>query len=72
MSDEDIHPYKYSELRKIHNNILCDSIPYNNRYTKSYLSLAKIVKEVDKIKDISSFLFYIGKIEIETIQFFIL
>ncbi|EAY05385.1 ankyrin repeat protein, putative [Trichomonas vaginalis G3] len=39
-------------------------IPYNNRYTKSYLSLAKLifddynVKEVDNVHHISSFLFY--------------
>ncbi|EAY13589.1 hypothetical protein TVAG_389860 [Trichomonas vaginalis G3] len=39
-------------------------IPYNNRYTKSYLKLAKLiydnneVKEVNNIKSISNFLFY--------------
>ena len=48
------------------NNIMEDIlniIPYNNRYTKSYLTLAKLiydeyhVKEVNKVFYISSFLF---------------
>ena len=107
MSDQDVHPNEYSELRNIHkyyidiynalyqlktetedefNSIfkmikteLIDSnkyspkniiedilniILYNNRYTKSYLSLAKLfsdeyhVEEVNKIIKISNFLFY--------------
>ncbi|EAY06733.1 hypothetical protein TVAG_310200 [Trichomonas vaginalis G3] len=107
MSDQDIHPNKYSELRSIYkyyidsynrlyhlktekeedlNSIykmlkteLIDSnkyppqiimrdilniIPYNNRYTKSYLSLAKLVSDeyqVTEVNDIcicSNFLFY--------------
>ncbi|EAX97027.1 hypothetical protein TVAG_315290 [Trichomonas vaginalis G3] len=107
MSDQDINPNKYSELRSTYkyyidsysalyqlktdkeeelndiykmiktelidskkyppNNIMEDIlniIPYNNRYTKSYLTLAKLiydeyhVKEVNKVFYISSFLFY--------------
>ncbi|EAY18682.1 hypothetical protein TVAG_062870 [Trichomonas vaginalis G3] len=107
MSEQDIHPNKFSELRSIYecyidsyialyrlktekeeglNSIyklikteLIDSkkyppkmimrdilniIPYNNRYTKSYLFLAKLisddyhVQEVINIKCISNFLFY--------------
>ncbi|EAY10364.1 hypothetical protein TVAG_109480 [Trichomonas vaginalis G3] len=107
MSDQDVNPNKYSELRSIfkyyigiYNELyqlkteneedlkdiykiikteLIDSmkylpinvikdilniIPYNNRYTKSYLSLAKLisdeyhVKEVKKVATISNFLFY--------------
>ncbi|EAY15748.1 hypothetical protein TVAG_187990 [Trichomonas vaginalis G3] len=43
---------------------ILDIIPYNNRYTKSYLSLAKLisddyqVKEVSKVNLVSNFLFY--------------
>ncbi|EAY12364.1 ankyrin repeat protein, putative [Trichomonas vaginalis G3] len=43
---------------------IIDIIPYNNRYTKSYLSLAKLisdnyqVKEVNTVIHISNFLFY--------------
>ena len=39
-------------------------IPYNNRYTKSYLSLVKLIseyyhlKKVNKVNSISNFLFY--------------
>ncbi|EAY03991.1 hypothetical protein TVAG_195840 [Trichomonas vaginalis G3] len=107
MSDQDIHPNKYSELHSIYKcyidsyimlyqlktekeeelnsiykmikTVLIDSmkflpqdiikdildiIPFNNRYTKSYLSLAKLisdeyhVKEVKKIPTISNYLFY--------------
>ncbi|EAX92122.1 hypothetical protein TVAG_224840 [Trichomonas vaginalis G3] len=108
MSDQDIHPNKYSELRSI-NKYYIDSyislyqlktdkegelkdiykmikteliesqklcpqfiirdilniIPYNNRYTKSYLSLAKLisddyhVEEVNFVKRISNYLFYV-------------
>ncbi|EAX97322.1 hypothetical protein TVAG_048230 [Trichomonas vaginalis G3] len=107
MSDQDIHPNKYSELRSIYEYYidsyialyqlktekeedlstiykmikteLIDSkvclpkslikdilniIPYNNRYTKSYLSLAKLisddyhVEEVTSIPVVSNFLFY--------------
>ncbi|EAY21160.1 hypothetical protein TVAG_283300 [Trichomonas vaginalis G3] len=107
MSDQDIHPNKYIELRSIYKNYidsyialyqlktekeeelnsiykmikteLIDSkknlpqniikdilhiIPYNNRYTKSYLSLAKLisdeyhVKEVSNVISISKILFY--------------
>ncbi|EAY06968.1 hypothetical protein TVAG_100080 [Trichomonas vaginalis G3] len=107
MSDQDIHPNKFSELRSIYEYYidpyialyqlktekgeelisiykkikaeLIDSkkypptkimrdilniIPYNNRYTKSYLSLAKLlsddyhIKDVENISIISNFLFY--------------
>ncbi|EAY22298.1 hypothetical protein TVAG_377770 [Trichomonas vaginalis G3] len=107
MSDKDIHPNKFSELRSIYkyyidsynalyqlkteneedlNSIyklikteLIDSnkhppqiiirdilniIPYNNRYTKSYLSLAKHISDdyhvtdVRKVEPVSNFLFY--------------
>ncbi|EAX87521.1 ankyrin repeat protein, putative [Trichomonas vaginalis G3] len=107
MSNQDIHPNKYSELRNTHKyyidiynslyqlksekeeelnlifkmikteliesnkhlpkNIIKDIlkiIPYNNRYTKSYLFLAKLfydeyhVEEVKGISDISNILFY--------------
>ena len=107
MSDHNIHPDKYSELRSIYkyyidsfnalfqlktekeeelkeiykmikaelidskkyspNKIMRDIlniIPYKNRYTKSYLSLAKLisddyhVEEVDGVTPISNFLFY--------------
>ncbi|EAY16835.1 hypothetical protein TVAG_447940 [Trichomonas vaginalis G3] len=43
---------------------ILDIIPYNNRYTKSYLYLAKLVsddyqiKEVDNVELVSNFLFY--------------
>ncbi|EAX97249.1 hypothetical protein TVAG_037560 [Trichomonas vaginalis G3] len=49
--------------KKIIEGIL-NIIPYNNRYTKSYLSLAKLiydgyhVKEVRKVRLTSNFLFY--------------
>ncbi|EAY17540.1 hypothetical protein TVAG_453680 [Trichomonas vaginalis G3] len=107
MTDQDIHPNKFSELRSIHkhyidsyialyqlktekeeelNSIykmikteLIDSkvclpkslikdilniIPYNNRYKRSYLFLAKLicdeyhVEEVNHLMKISNFLFY--------------
>ncbi|EAY17875.1 hypothetical protein TVAG_011000 [Trichomonas vaginalis G3] len=107
MSDQDIRPNTYSQLRSIHQNYidlynalyqlktenkeelnsiyrnikaeLIDSIkdlpkniiknilniiPYNNRYVKSYLSLAKLiydeyhVEEVNNIKLTLNFLFY--------------
>ncbi|EAY10928.1 hypothetical protein TVAG_260130 [Trichomonas vaginalis G3] len=107
MSEQDIHPNKYGELRSIYkyyidsyialyqlktenegelNKIyktikteLIDSnkhppqiiirdvlniIPYNNRYTKSYLTLAKLisddyhVKEANRVDLISNYLFY--------------
>ncbi|EAY15284.1 hypothetical protein TVAG_394270 [Trichomonas vaginalis G3] len=107
MSDQDIHPNKYSELRSTYKyyidlytalyqlktekeeklnsiykmiktemidskkhpprNILRDIlniIPFNNRYTKSYLYLAKRVyddypmKQVNNIHDVSNFIFY--------------
>ncbi|KAI5517490.1 protein ubiquitination, partial [Trichomonas vaginalis G3] len=107
MSNQDIHPNKYSELRNTHKyyidiynalyqlksekeeelksifkiiktdliesnkhppkDIMADIlniIPYNNRYTKSYLFLAKLfideyhVEEVKGISDISNILFY--------------
>ncbi|EAY22300.1 hypothetical protein TVAG_377790 [Trichomonas vaginalis G3] len=107
MSDKDIHPNKFSELRSIYkyyidsynalyqlkteneedlNSIyklikteLIDSnkhppqiiirdilniIPYNNRYTKSYLSLAKLISDDYHVTDVrnagpmSDFLFY--------------
>ncbi|EAX88778.1 hypothetical protein TVAG_036580 [Trichomonas vaginalis G3] len=107
MSDEDINPNKFSELRSIYNyhidsynalyqlktekeeelnsiykmiktnlidskkyspqtimrNIL-NIIPYNNRYTKSYLLLVKLVfddyhvNEINRVELISNFLFY--------------
>ncbi|EAY11934.1 hypothetical protein TVAG_399390 [Trichomonas vaginalis G3] len=107
MSDQDIHPSKYIELRSTYKNYIdlyntlyqlktenegelnsiyqmiktkligskkylpqviireiLNIIPFNNRYTKSYLSLAKLVsdeyhvKEVKYVKDLSNFLFY--------------
>ncbi|EAY09571.1 hypothetical protein TVAG_276440 [Trichomonas vaginalis G3] len=107
MSDQDVHPIKYSEwrskykyyidifnalyqmktekeeeLNSIYKNIkteLFDSnkypprnmirdilniIPFKNRYTKSYLSLAKLisdeyhVKTVNNVSDVSKFMFY--------------
>ncbi|EAY20335.1 ankyrin repeat protein, putative [Trichomonas vaginalis G3] len=107
MSELDVPPNKYSELRSTYKNYidlytalyrlkteneeelnsiyklikaeLIDSkkhlpqritadilniIPYNNRYTKSYLSLAKLitdeyhVKEVIRVENVSDFLFY--------------
>ncbi|EAY10620.1 hypothetical protein TVAG_282200 [Trichomonas vaginalis G3] len=107
MSDQDIHPSKYSELKSIlkyhidsyialyqlktkndeelnsiykmikaelidskkcHSQIIIrdilNIIPYNNRYTKSYLSLAKLISDdyhlekVPDVEDISRYLFY--------------
>ncbi|EAY14724.1 hypothetical protein TVAG_038300 [Trichomonas vaginalis G3] len=106
MSEQDVHPNKYSELRSIYkyyidsyialyqlktekgedlNSIykiiktelidtnkyspksmikdILNIIPYNNRYTKSYLSLAKLisdeyrVKEANNVEVLSRFLF---------------
>ena len=51
-------------LPKIIIKDILNIIPYNNRYTKSYLLLAKLIsdeyhiKEVNKITTISNFLFY--------------
>ncbi|EAY19799.1 hypothetical protein TVAG_178430 [Trichomonas vaginalis G3] len=107
MSDQDVHPSKYGEMRskfkyyidlynalyqlktekeeELNNiykkiqtelidsnqlpaeNIISDIlniIPYNNRYTKSYLSLAKFIcddyhiQEVKNVNRVSNFLFY--------------
>ncbi|EAX96531.1 hypothetical protein TVAG_256710 [Trichomonas vaginalis G3] len=107
MSDQDIHPNKYGELRSINKhyidscnalyqlktekeeelnsiykmikteligskkhlavNIIADVlniIPYNNRYKRSYLFLAKLIydeyhiEEVNNLMNISNFLFY--------------
>ncbi|EAY02942.1 hypothetical protein TVAG_040920 [Trichomonas vaginalis G3] len=51
-------------LPKIIIKDILNIIPYNNRYTKSYLSLAKLIYddynvcEVNNVEDVSNFLFY--------------
>ncbi|EAY09537.1 ankyrin repeat protein, putative [Trichomonas vaginalis G3] len=62
LKTELIETRKYSPV-KIVRDVL-SIIPYNNRYAKSYLSLAKLisddyhVKEVNNVEPISNFLFY--------------
>ncbi|EAX92080.1 hypothetical protein TVAG_273930 [Trichomonas vaginalis G3] len=57
-----IEAWKYSPIKIIRD--ILSIIPYNNRYTKSYLSLAKQisddyhVQEVNNVDPISNFLFY--------------